>query len=137
MTEIEDLAKVLKEWREKDIKTVTNTLSRLQAFSNFQDLDLDKLLQAVTLFHKEISKEEDDADPAWYQSCIKLKNKFKKMIDTQQKERQSEPVMEKKSSKNIEYPPSLLLGRCSSDQQILKSLYKNFITCFDEAANKE
>jgi hypothetical protein len=45
--------------------------------------------------------------------------------------------MEKKPSLNVEIPESLLVGRGTGDQQMLRSLYNNFVTFFDEAAKQQ
>lgn len=54
-----------------------------------------------------------------------------------QKSKTEKPKMEKKPSLNVEIPESLLAGRGPGDQQMLRSLYKNFVTFFDEATKQQ
>lgn len=40
------------------------------------------------------------------------------------------PKLEKKPSVVVDFPEALLTGRGPNDQQMLKSIYKNFVTNF-------
>ena len=89
MSDIEDYLKVLQEWREQSGKTITSDI-----------------LKGVTDFHKEITKAaEDTVDLKWYELCISSKKKLKKMQEAAEKQRKSQPVLEKKpSNTSITYP---------------------------------
>lgn len=106
MSDIEDYLKVLQEWKEQSGKTITSVLTRIDETKTFKGRDLDDILKGVTDFHKEITKAaEDTVDLKWYELCISSKKKLKKMQEAAEKQRKSQPVLEKKpSNTSITYP---------------------------------
>jgi hypothetical protein len=93
---------------------------------------LDSLSRAVVEFHREIGRAaEDEVDPKWFELSIALKKKLKKMQDSQKVN--EKPRLEKKPSIVVDFPEALLAGRGPNDQQMLKSIYKNFVTNYEEA----
>ena len=59
MTEVDDILKVLKDWRAQPPKTVTIMLSHVEETKNFKGLDVNTLLKGITEFHREIGRVEN------------------------------------------------------------------------------
>lgn len=60
MSEVDDLVKVLRKWREQDSKTILQVLQRSAQTKGLAESELDELVKAVVDFHKEIGKAGDD-----------------------------------------------------------------------------
>jgi len=75
--------------------------------------------------------DKDTIEIKWYELCINAKKRLKKMVETYEKQKKKEPALEKKaSSAPIEYPPELTAERTPNEEQLLKIIYKNFVSYF-------
>ena len=70
----------------------------------------------------------------WFGLCIKIKSTLKRKLDEAEKERKNAPPPSKNSEPLIvEYPKELTAGKGPTDEKMLKFLFRNFITHFEEA----
>ena len=78
--------------------------------------------------------DKDTIEIKWYELCINAKKKLKKMVETYEKQKKKEPALEKKaSSVPIEYPSELTADRTEKESQLLRIIYKNFVSHYEES----
>ena len=86
MAEIDDVLKVLKDWKEQPKPTVTKVLTYVHDKKHIKGNDVDTILKGISEFHREIGKAaEDIVDLKWYELCINSKKKLKKLQEAGEK----------------------------------------------------
>lgn len=129
MSEVDDYVRMLRRWREQNNSSVLAILQRITQTKSFAGQELEDIARAVVDFHKEIGKaSENEVDPKWFELSINLKKKLKKMQESQKVN--EKPKLEKKPSVVVDFPEALVNERGPNEQQMLKSIYKNFVTNF-------
>jgi hypothetical protein len=132
MAEVQEYLKVLKCWRIEELKAISDALQKLSLIKAFKDEELDGILASVVEFHREIAKaKEEDISTGWFEIVIGFKKKLKKMQEVV-KEKAQKALLEKKPVQIVVYPEALYAGKRPNDTHILKSLYKNFASNFEE-----
>lgn len=132
MTDIADYIKVLQDWKDQTGKIITSVLIRINETKVYKGTDLDEMVKAMSEFHREIGRADESLiDIKWFEYCIKSKSRLKKLQEAAEKQKKREPILEKKMSSSVViYPELLTEGKGTSDERILKYIFKSFVNNF-------
>jgi DNA-directed RNA polymerase subunit M/transcription elongation factor TFIIS len=129
-----------RDWKANPM-AVTALLHQLLAARSFVPLTLDEVAKEVHYFHRAIARAPEKEVPTeWYDPCLKLKRKFKRMEEEQlervlQQKKEEFEERQRRMIQNLDYPKALMGEETGQYAQMLKSLYRSFVTFYEEGIN--